>query len=83
MITDRKYQRRSPPERHSDSRNLRIKSKPEITQNRVISKSNCVERILYSPQKLIGHRNTVIILIIRPDNHEVIKTLVNEFLIHD
>ena len=49
----------------------------------VFSKPNCIERISCSPQKLIDHRNTVIILIIRPDNHEVINTLVNEFLIHD
>ena len=73
---DRKCLRRNPSNIHSDSRNT-------ITQNRVFFKPNRFEKISYFTQKLIDHRNTVIILIIRPDNHEVINTLVNEFLILD
>ena len=84
---DRKCLRRNLSNRNSDSRNMH--TKPKTTNpigyhhSKSSSKPNRFEKIPYSPQKLIGYRNTVIILITRPDNHEVINTLVNEFLIHD
>lgn len=84
---DRKCLRRNSSNRHSDSRNMHTKPKPTnpigYHHSKSSSKPNRFERISYFTQKIIDHRNTVIILIIRPDNHEVINTLVNEFLIHD